>query len=256
MQPIPKRDARGHKVLLVQLAGMHANIRADFAHREDSMSRRCVWVASGLMILIGLATCRPAIAGQTYWAGHLKVAEFDFAENTKEGQGPDAGGQLESADLTTYIFEVFQDPRGVVRHQFTSMSRNRGLDAGLDVQLFDYSAGYMVSFNKGAKAAYKSPMPIPGGVVTHLPGQRILGHQSRGVETRWNDLNHHMMIIKTWTPVDCSFRDPLFKMTTISDQSGRLEKITVEVITDLKEVNHLEESLFHLPPGLDLKTFP
>jgi hypothetical protein len=195
-------------------------------------------------------------AEHRYWVGQLKVAEFQFAKNTAEAPGPDAGHQWESADLTTYIYKVYQNSAGVVRHELTSMSRKRGLEPGLDVQIFNYPEGYMVSFNKGAKSAPKARMPIPGGVSSRLESRQILGHVCKGTATKWTNLNKYAMLVESWTPADGDFRDPLLKITTISDQSGHLWTIKVEIITDLEKADRLDDVLFRVPSGLALDNLP
>lgn len=208
------------------------------------------------MLLLAVVLQAPALPEQKYWVGHLKVAEFSFAQNTVQSPGPDAGTEYESADLTVYTFNIYQDPRGVVRHELSSMSRNRSLEPGLDVRLFNYPQNYTVSFNKGAKSALKSAMPLPGGIRRQLQGQQILGHRCKGVEMRWDDMNGYRSEIKTWTPIDCAFRDPLLKITTVWDRTGRLGKMQVEAMTDLRQEANLEDSLFRVPAGVNIEKFP
>jgi hypothetical protein len=192
-------------------------------------------------------------AGASYWAGHLTVVEFNYARNEVEKPARGEGKEFESVGLTVYTFEVYQNPQGVVRHQLSSMSRNRGLEPGLDVQLLDYAAGYMVSFNKGARVAFKTAMPLPGGTAQPLQARELLGHRCRGVETRWKDINHNSMRTESWTSTDSNFHDPLLKITTISDLSGHLGMIRMEAITELRKAGHLDESLFQIPPKLEVK---
>lgn len=219
------------------------------------MRHFCFPVGALTVLLMGVALS-PGAAEQTYWVGHLKVAEFQFAENRVESPSPDAGREFESADLTVYSFRVYQNPRGVVRHELSSISRNRGLEPGLDVRLFNYAEGYMTSFNKGARRAYKAPMSVPGGIATRLEFRQILGHRCKGLEMRWNDMNHYVVVIETWTAVDCDFRGPLFKVTKTSDQAGRLWSFSVEAIADLEKADHLEDSLFAVPAGLSVEELP
>jgi hypothetical protein len=206
-------------------------------------------VAIAVILMVSMLNGRPSVAEGRYWVGQLKVAEFNFAKNTAEPPSPDAGRQWESADLTTYVYQVSQNPSGMVRHELTSMSRRRGLEPGLDVQLLNYPEGYMVSFNKGAKTAPKTRMPIPGGISTPLEDRQILGHLCRGSSTKWSNLKQYVMLVQTWTPSDCTFRDPLLKTTTVSDRSDRLWRITIEVITDLEQTGHLDDTLFRVPPA-------
>ena len=64
------------------------------------------------------------------------------------------------------------------------------------------------------------------------------------------------MVVKTWAPLDCDFRAPLLKITEVSNQTGRVGLIQVEVITDLDQAGHLEDSLFRVPPGLRVEKVP
>lgn len=196
-----------------------------------------------------------AAADRNYWQGHLRVADFTYEKNTIEA-GTGAGSQYDSASLTNFSYLVYQNPEGIVRHELTSMSRNRGLEPGLDVRIFGYAEGYLVSYNKGGQVAYRSVMPLPGGKTSPLNEQQILGHRCRGVETRWDDTNGYVRVVSAWSPTDCDFRGPLLMVTKVSDQSGRLWEMRVEVITDLEEVRSLSDSLFRLPAGMKIQNIP
>lgn len=150
-------------------------------------------VISILAILASLSMTFGAVKQNTSpqkssWKAELEVLALNFDHHVSQ---------------TKLIYQVYQNPVGVIRHELIKADPPLGTVVGIgrDVQIIDYRNGTLVAFDKGRPMAVRYPLkeierdPFSARS-TPLGTMRILRYQCKGVENRSSDPQNNVTEIR------------------------------------------------------------
>jgi hypothetical protein len=207
--------------------------------------------------IIALLLCPSFAVGQQptqprFWKGKLEIHQFNFSFGTQTQENKTT--LFRGVDLWKYEYELYQNPDGVAREELTAMNRNRSVEGPLDIRLLDYTRGSGFVFDKGGKEATRGPLvPVSGRT---SGSRRILGLVCVGTNYEWATSQHATVQLQSWRAQNSSFKVPLLEVEYFTDNTGALLALTITVVRSLEPVPHLPNSLFQLPPGLNVVEVP
>jgi hypothetical protein len=211
------------------------------------------------IFIASLVSVLPANGGEqkkrqlgSYWTANLEMRTL----------GPGLGSGAQPADSTSrrgseivLRYRVYQNPRGIARHELVSSPPLTVIGVGRDVHIIDFNNGTLVAFDKAGTTAVRSrllefernrfaPQSIPIGK------KIILGYECTGVEFRSQDPNAKVNEVRqAWVATGIDFREPLIETIKRLDSNEQPISITEKVITQLQPAQHLDSSLFRVPNG-------
>jgi hypothetical protein len=158
--------------------------------------------------------------------------------------------------VSYYTYNVYQNDRGLVRHELISANTGGVNEQGRGAQIVDYAQGYLMVFDPGAPQAIRVPLVFPETTSTALGSRKILGFTCSGVRMKWvQRRNHYSNVRETWTASEVDFRDPLLSVNYGYDARGELVIVEMSAIRSLKTSPALLRSLFELPAGMGVYVF-
>jgi hypothetical protein len=205
-------------------------------------------IALGVVLSVPPSGGTPGMPQPGYWRAKLDVVSYDFTVATEEAPGKPRV-TFNVANVVHDTYDLYQNPRGVVRRELTFLGRSRVIEPPLDFALFNYDTGYVVAWDKGGgrgERSYFGPPIAPSEV-----GMRqILGHSCKGYEYDWQEpgVGHEQRT--QWIATDAGFREPLIDTLYVFDKPGVLSYIELRVVTRLDPVGQLPESMFTPPPSI------
>ncbi len=189
-----------------------------------------------------------------YWKAQLHIVSFGFGEVTERNYESNRTRVFQNVDVQQYKYNIFQNPRGIVREELSFISRNRSVEPPLENRLYDYDRGFQLAFDKGREDAvrwiHKPPMSQ-----TPLQSRRILGHLCRGTQYEWRDRGRTFRH-QRWFVEDVDFRTPLLEIRYVFDATDSLLDMEVRVVSEMEVVPHLPASMFEAPAGLKIVEIP
>ena len=190
----------------------------------------------------------------SYWIANLEIRTL--VPGRGSGAKP-ADKDLPShrASEITLRYQVYQNPRGIARHELRSSPPLTVIGVGREVHIIDFNSGTRIAFDKAQPVAIRSNLSdyemgrFPPQSIA-LRRKNILGYGCRGVEVRSQDpKTGGTEVRQAWRATGIGFREPLLETIQQLDSSGEVISTTEKVITRLKSTQHLDPSLFKIPVG-------
>ena len=213
--------------------------------------------------VVWLASLGPDASGQTnpnrsFWTGQLEVSVLRCAEECGPYELDNQGVVLHDPNsmVSRYTYNVYQNDKGVVRHDLISANAGGVNEQGRGAQIVDYARGYVLLFDQGASQAVRMPLVFPNTTSSALENRQLLGFKCSGVRTKWvQQRNQFRHVREAWTGSEIDFKDPLLVVNYGYDAGGQLNLVQVSAIRSLKTSPPLLRLLFELPPGMGVFDF-
>lgn len=187
----------------------------------------------------------------SFWIGQQEVSVLGCQQECGLFEINDKGIKRYSNDmLSRYIYNVYQNDKGIVRRELVSPRRSGISEQVLGVELVDYPQGYVMAFDLSGWQAVRRPVVFPDTTSTPLDSREILGFKCIGTQRKWvQQRNQYRLKQETWTAAKTDFREPLFQVVYAYDPSRGLVSVEVRAMRSLKVSPPLEPFLFKLPLG-------
>lgn len=191
----------------------------------------------------------------SFWDGQFEVFQFTFTDTTAHNSVLNKNFRYRGADLTTYVYKLYQNPDGIAREELTSMSRNRSVEGAIDVKILNYRTGEGIVFNKSGTQAVEGPLR-PQVQGKNIGERKILGFLCIGEEFRWQTRQGGIVDLQRWSARGSDFKVPLLEVEYSADKTGALLGMWVRMVSRLEQVDELPASLFEVPLGLHISNVP
>ena len=187
------------------------------------------------------------------WKAQLQVTELGYGETTERSVETGQPYTHASAGVTTYVYNLYQNERNVVRRELVRMSRNPVAETGRELRLLDYRAHYVVDIDESAKRALRRPMANLG-TATPIEGRRILGYHCIGLQYQWIEGDRTRHVETDWKASGTSFQEPLLSIEYAIDSNNSLLYLELRAVRRLEPSGSLDPALFEAPPGFEVVT--
>lgn len=190
----------------------------------------------------------------TYWIASLEIRTLIPGHGS--GVNPaDKDFPSHRASEITLSYQVYQNPRGIARHELRSSPPLTVIGVGREVHIIDFDSGTRIAFDKAQPVAIRSELSdyemgrFPPQSIA-LGRKNILGYGCRGVEVRSQDpKTGGTEVRQDWIATGIGFREPLLETIQHLNSSGEVISTTEKVITRLRSTQQLDPSLFKVPQG-------
>jgi len=257
LRPIPE-GPKGARRRVCTPGGAEYASRTTAAANGRPVHRCALWFCRVAVAAVMSAALGGAASGQTNarlssWTGQLEVTVLRCGEKCGHYTLDDTGvADHDPKDLVSYYtYNVYQNDKGVVRHELISANTGGVNEQGRGAEIFDYAEGFVLAYDPGAPRALRVPLVFPNTTSSALESRKILGFKCNGVRRTWvQQRNQFRTVRDIWTATEIDFRDPLLDVSYGYDASGRLGLVEVRAIRSVKASPRLVRSLFELPPGM------
>ncbi len=196
--------------------------RGILAH--NAATALCMLIAA----VVWLASLGPDASGQTnpnrsFWTGQLEVSVLRCAEECGPYELDNQGVVLHDPNsmVSRYTYNVYQNDKGVVRHDLISANAGGVNEQGRGAQIVDYARGYVLLFDQGASQAVRMPLVFPNTTSSALENRQLLGFKCSGVRTKWvQQRNQFRHVREAWTGSEIDFKGSLSSSLTTATMRG------------------------------------
>src|SRR6266567_150829 len=189
-----------------------------------------------------------------YWIANLEIRTLVPGRGSG-AKPPDKDLPSHRASEITLRYQVYQNPRGIARHELRSSPPLTVIGVGREVHIIDFNSGTRIAFDKAQPVAIRSKLSdyemgrFPPQSIA-LGRKNVLGYGCRGVEVRSQDpKTGGTEVRQAWIATGIGFREPLRETIQHLNSSGESISTTEKVITRLRSTQQLDPSLFKVPEG-------
>jgi hypothetical protein len=190
-----------------------------------------------------------------FWTGKFEIFQYNFNVAATHNYRTEEDYISRAVELWTSKYDLYQNPGGTVREELTHMNRNRSVEGPLDIRLLDYDRNQAVVFDKGGDQEIKGPLAA-SEAAQDLGTRQILGFLCEGKGYRWKTFQGADVELQRWRARDSTLRVPLLEVEYLTDATGALLGMRVQVVSEVEPAPPLPAPLFEPPRGLKIVEVP